>query len=90
MPWPVVRALLLTELKGTSAGLAGPQANFCELRDEVKNLLSRSFPNSGDEAKVTEIFVPSVADDRLGIPVCRDRDRLEYAYPVAILAARRN
>jgi hypothetical protein len=46
----------------------------------VKNLLSRSFPNSGDEAKVTEMFVASVAADRLGIPVCRDEDRLEYAY----------
>jgi hypothetical protein len=60
------------------------------LRDEVKNLLARSFPNPGDEAKITEMFAASVADDRLGIPVCRDGDRLEYAYPVAILAARRN
>ena len=87
-----VRALPLAELKGlfTSAGLAEPQASFYELRDEVRNLLARSFPNPGDEAKVTEMFVASVADDRLGIPVCRDGDRLEYAYPVAILAARRN
>src|SRR5271169_4034293 len=87
-----VRALPLAELKGlfSSAGLAEPQASFYELRDEVKNLLARSFPNPGDEAKVTGIFAASVADDRLGIPVCRDGDRLEYAYPVAILAARRN
>ncbi len=28
-------------------------------------------------------------DDRLGIPVSRDGDTLRYAYPVAILAARR-
>jgi len=87
-----VRALSLAELKGlfTSAGLAEPQASFYELRDEVKKLLARSFPNPGDEAKVNEMFVASVADDRLGIPVYRDGDRLEYAYPVAILAAQRN
>jgi ubiquinone/menaquinone biosynthesis C-methylase UbiE len=87
-----VRALPLTELKGlfNSAGLAEPQASFYELRDEVKNLLARSFPNPGDEAKITEMFASSVVDDRLGIPVRRDGERLEYAYPVAILAARRN
>jgi ubiquinone/menaquinone biosynthesis C-methylase UbiE len=87
-----IRALPLAELKTlfTSTGLAEPQVSFYELRDEVKNLLARSFPNPGDEVKVSEMFAASVADDRLGIPVCRDGDRLEYAYPVAILAARRN
>ena len=36
------------------------------------------------------MFTASIADDRLGIPVQRDRDRLNYAYPVAILAARKS
>jgi len=87
-----VRALPLAELKDlfTSAGLAEPQASFYELRDEVKNLLARSFPNPGDEAEIIEMFVASVADDRLGIPVGHNGGRLEYAYPVAILAGRRN
>lgn len=87
-----VRALPLAELKDlfTSAGLAEPQASFYELRDEVKNLLARSYPNPGDESRITEMFASSVADDSLGIPVCRDGDRLEYAYPVAILASRRS
>jgi ubiquinone/menaquinone biosynthesis C-methylase UbiE len=87
-----VRALPLAELKAlfTSAGLSKPQTTFYELRDEVKNLLARSFPNPGDKDKVTEMFAASVADDRLGIPVCPNGERLEYAYPVAILAARRN
>jgi ubiquinone/menaquinone biosynthesis C-methylase UbiE len=87
-----VRALPLTELQGLfrMVGLREPQVKFSELRDEVKNLLARSFPNPGDEAKVTEMFAASVDDDCLGIPVHRDGDRLEYAYPVAILAAKRN
>ena len=86
-----VRALPLAELRGLfrTPGLGEPEISFSELRDEVKNLLARSFPNPGDEAKVTAMFAASVADDCLGVPVRRDGDRLEYAYPVAILAARR-
>ena len=71
------------------AGLGESRTTFYELRDEVKNLLARSFPNPGDEAKIIDLFRSSIADDRLGIPVRRDGDTLEYAYPVAILAARR-
>jgi hypothetical protein len=86
-----VRSLALAELKDLfgATGLAAPRVSFYELRDEVKNLLGRSFPNPGDDAKIIDLFTASIADDRLGIPVRRDGDKLEYAYPVAILAARR-
>ena len=85
------RSLALVELQDLfrTAGLGAPRESFYELRDEVKNLLARSFPNPGDEAKIIDLFHASIADDRLGIPVRRDGDRLEYAYPVAILAAER-
>ena len=86
-----VRALPLAELEGLfyTAGLPKPQTSYYELRDEVKNLLARSFPNPGDEAKIIGMFTASVENDSLGIPVRRDGERLEYAYPVAILAAGR-
>jgi SAM-dependent methyltransferase len=86
------RSLALAELKALfrGAGLAEPRASFYELRDTVKNLLARSFPNPGDERKIIELFTASLDDDRLGIPVRRDGDRLEYAYPVAILAAKKS
>ena len=86
-----VRALALAELQGLfrRAGLPEPQVNFSELRDEVKNLLARSFPNPGDEARIVEMFAASADDDRLGIAVRRNGDRLDYTYPVAILAAAR-
>jgi ubiquinone/menaquinone biosynthesis C-methylase UbiE len=86
-----VRALPLAELQGLfrSAGLPAQRLAFSELRDEVKNLLARSFPNPGDDRKIIDMFSASAEDDRLGIPVHRDGDRLEYAYPVAILAAER-
>jgi len=85
------RCLTLTELKGLfgAAGLLEPDATFYELRGNVPSLLARSFPNPGDDLKIIEMFKASAADDRLGVPVRRDRDQIYYAYPVAILAATR-
>ena len=87
-----VRALPLSELQGLfrDAGLGEPAIGWSELRDTVANLLARSFPNPGDEAKIIEMFAASTEDNSLGIPVRRAGDRLEYAYPVAILAATRD
>ena len=86
-----VRCLTLTELKGLfgRVGLPEARASHYELRDEVRNLLRRSFPNPGDDVKIIEMFAASAEDDRLGIPVRRDGDQLNYAYQVAILAAPR-
>jgi SAM-dependent methyltransferase len=86
-----MRSLTLAELIGLfgEAGLPEPQATFYELRDEVRNLLARSFPEPGDDAKIIELFRASAADDRLGVPVRIEGDRIHYAYPVAILAAQR-
>jgi SAM-dependent methyltransferase len=85
------RSLYLAELKGLfrTAGLGEPRISFYELRDTVTNLLARSFPNPGDDKKIVAIFTAAIADDSLGIPVHRNGEELEYAYPVAILAADR-
>jgi ubiquinone/menaquinone biosynthesis C-methylase UbiE len=85
------RCLTLGELKGLygTAMLPAPRATFYELRDEIRNLLARSFPNPGDDVKIIEMFAASAEDDRLGIPVRRAGERIEYAYPVAILVAER-
>jgi ubiquinone/menaquinone biosynthesis C-methylase UbiE len=85
-----VRCLTLAELQGLfpQVGLQKPQASYYELRDEVRNLLRRSFPNPGDEVKIVEMFAASAEDDRLGIPVRREGEQINYAYQVAILAAR--
>ena len=69
-------------------GLPEPQASYYELRDEVRNLLRRSFPNPGDDVKIIEMFAASAEDDRLGIPVRREGEQINYAYQIAILAAR--
>src|SRR5271170_3301987 len=45
-----MRSLNLAELKSLfgEAGLPEPRSTFYELRDEVRNLLARSFPEPGD------------------------------------------
>ena len=86
-----MRSLTLAELIALfgEAGLPEPQVTFYELRDEVRNLLVRSFPEPGDDAKIIEVLKASAADDRLGVPVRIEGERIHYAYPVAILAAHR-
>jgi SAM-dependent methyltransferase len=86
-----VRCLSLTELKSLfgAVGLPEPEERFYELRSDVQRLLARSFPNPGDDVKIIEMFRASAADDRIGIPVRLDGDQIQYAYPVAVLAATR-
>jgi len=86
-----VRCLSLTELRGLFAAVAlpEPEASFYELGDDVDNLVARSFPNPGDDAKIIAMFAASAKDDRLGIPVRREGARLRYGYPVAILVSRK-
>jgi SAM-dependent methyltransferase len=85
------RALPLSEMKSLFAavGLGAPQVRFTELRDIVGNLLARSYPNPGDDAKIIAMFRASASDDSLGIPVHVDGEAIHYAYPVAIVAATR-
>ncbi len=92
-----MRCLPLAELQGLyrAAGLGEPGARFSELRDTVANLLARSFPNPGDDTKIVELFARSIDDDRLGIPVhcpkeATTAEAIEYAYPVAILSAKKS
>lgn len=86
-----VRAMPEAELRGLfrAAGLPEPRGASYELRDELENLLRRSFPNPGDDDKIREIFRASVDDDRLGIAVQRHGAQLHYAYPVRVLCSRR-
>jgi hypothetical protein len=51
--------------------------------------LGRFIPIPGDDVKITEMFRASASDDRLGIPIRVEGEATHYAYPVAILVARR-
>lgn len=86
-----VRALPIAELKALfpAAGLPDARITFYELRDELENLLARSFPNPGDADKIRELFRMSAQDNRLGIPISIEGSRIHYGYPVAVLVATR-
>jgi len=86
-----VRAMPLTELSALfrDTGLPPPRRTSYRLESELEELLGRSFPKPGDADRIREIFAASLEDDRLGIPLQRDGDRIRYAYPVAVLAADR-
>ncbi|MGH2360050.1 MAG: class I SAM-dependent methyltransferase [bacterium] len=84
-----VRALPLGELKSlfVQSRLSAPRVTNYRLEGELEGLLSHSFPLPGDADKIREIFGASLGDDRLGIPMSRDGDRIRYAYPVAVLVS---
>jgi ubiquinone/menaquinone biosynthesis C-methylase UbiE len=87
-----VRCLSLPELDElfAKAGLSAPRQTNYELRDSVRNLLKRSFPNPGDDVEITAMFDRHVDDGSLGIPSARrEGGEIIYAYPVVILAARK-
>jgi len=86
-----VRAMPGTELTSlfAAAGLPKPRRSSYELRDELENLLARSFPNPGDDDAIRALFRASLTDDRLGIPIRAEGTTIHYAYPVAILVADR-
>ena len=79
----------LTELRGLFApvGLPSPRVSGYRLESDLESLLARSFPLPADADKIRAIFTASLGDDRLGIPLVRDGERLRYAYPIAILVA---
>jgi SAM-dependent methyltransferase len=85
------RALSLGELTGlfAAAGLPAPAVTRCEVRAEVEGLLSRSFPAPGDADRIRALFAESLADDTLGVGARRIDGAIHFAYPAAILVARR-
>jgi SAM-dependent methyltransferase len=87
-----VRCLPLRELRAlfSKVGLGQPAESFYGVHDSVKNLLGRSFPNPGDDAKIRAMFAASVRDDSLGIPATFETGELWYTYPTVILSVVRH
>lgn len=86
-----VRALTLVEHRELFArhGLPEPRHTPYRLESDLESLLSRSFPNPGDDEEIRKRFRRSVEDDSLGINARREGDLVIYGYPIAILVADR-
>jgi ubiquinone/menaquinone biosynthesis C-methylase UbiE len=85
-----VRAMPEQELCDLFAqvGLPQPQIGHYRVECELEDLLSRSFPNLGDDEKIRKIFADSIADNALDLNTRVDDGKIYYSFPVAVLVSR--
>jgi SAM-dependent methyltransferase len=84
-----VRALPPEQLRAmfVELGLPEPRVDAYRLEGELDDLLRRSFPDPGNEARIREIFERSLADDAIDMATHRQAGTIRYGFPVAILSA---
>ena len=70
-----------------AAGVPNPEVEHYPLEGDLDSLLSRSFPNEGDDATIRQMFGDSLGDDGMGMGTRREGRLIRYAYPTAILVA---
>lgn len=86
-----VRAMPEKELCGlfVQAGLPAPQAGHYRVECDLDDLLSRSFPNPGDEARIRQIFAESIPTNALDLNTRRENGKIYYSIPVAVLVSQK-
>jgi ubiquinone/menaquinone biosynthesis C-methylase UbiE len=87
-----VRAMAMAELIRlfAQAGLPEPRVSTYRLEGELEDLLSRSFPNEGDADRIRGIFRDSLRDDALDLATRQENGKIFFAFPVAVLAAKKS
>ena len=87
-----VRAMPEAELRGlfTQAGLPEPLVGHYSVECELEDLLSRSFPNPGDDERIRKIFADSIAGNTLDLNTRIEDGKIYYSFPVAVLVAKRS
>ena len=86
-----VRALTLDEHLDffRRAGVPEPRVTRYRLDTDLDSLLSRSFPNPGDDEKIRAAIVASLPGDALDLNARRAGNQIRLGHPIAIMAARR-
>ncbi|HEX7286849.1 MAG TPA: methyltransferase domain-containing protein [Candidatus Angelobacter sp.] len=86
-----VRAMPEEELRGLfiKAGLPEPRIGHYRVECELEDLLSRSFPNPGDDERIRKIFADSVAGNTLDLNTRMENGKIYYSFPVAVLVSSR-
>ncbi|HEX5435346.1 MAG TPA: methyltransferase domain-containing protein [Candidatus Angelobacter sp.] len=85
-----VRAMPERELRGlfTQACLPEPDARHYRVECELDDLLSRSFPNPGDEQKIRKMFSDSIPGNALDLNTRLENGKIYYSFPVSVLVSR--
>jgi SAM-dependent methyltransferase len=83
-----VHALQLDELRALmqAAGLKEPGEAFGHFPMKLDQLLGASFPVPGGAEEVRRAFAADVGVDRLGLGIHQEQGRVQFAFPVVVLA----
>jgi ubiquinone/menaquinone biosynthesis C-methylase UbiE len=86
-----VRAMPEEELRGlfAKAGLPEPKIGHYRVECELEDLLSRSFPNPGDDERIRKIFADSIAGNTLDLNTRIEDGKIYYSFPVVVLVSSR-
>jgi ubiquinone/menaquinone biosynthesis C-methylase UbiE len=86
-----VRAMPEEELRGlfAQAGLPQPTAGQYRVECDLDDLLSRSFPNPGDEEKIRRMFFESIGSNTLDLNTRIEDGKIYYSFPVAVLVGKK-
>lgn len=87
-----VRALPEQELLGlfVQAGLPAPSVEHYRVECDLDDLLSRSFPNPGDEARIRQIFAESIPTNALDLNTRLENGKIYYSIPVAVMVSHKS
>jgi len=84
-----VRAMPEEELRSlfAEAGLPDPTIGHYRVECDLDDLLSRSFPNPGDEDRIRKVFHDSITENTLDLNTRMEDGKIFYSFPVAVLVA---
>ncbi|MFI5331062.1 MAG: class I SAM-dependent methyltransferase [Desulfobaccales bacterium] len=71
-------------------GLQEVKTQFSKSERNLKAHLGASFPNPGDEEKIWKMFQEDIGKDALGLGAHWQGDQIHFAYPIIILAGRKD
>lgn len=86
-----VRALAVEEMLGVfaQAELPAPKVECLRMAGDLNALLARSYCQPGDEERCRRLYEESLVDDKIDMQPRREGDNIFYAFPVAIVIARK-
>ena len=84
-----VRAMPEQELRGlfAQAGLPEPRVGHYRVECDLDDLLSRSFPNTGDDERIRKMFRESIPGNTLDLNTRMENGKIYYSFPVAVLVS---
>ena len=71
------------------AGLPEPAVKHYRVECDLDDLLSRSFPNPGDEQRIRKMFFDALPSNALDLNTRLKEGKIYYSFPVAVLVSKR-